>query len=175
MSDLKTTAWNVLARAGREARMLAVFLVIAAACLVAKGRGSEAQRYEWFPFSHFPMYSDFADRDYYVYVADSQARALGTETLTDFRSTKLKKIFNTRLSKIQKEHGKRKHQLTAEQCAPAGIHTLQWLYENSSPAARKVLRAGAPLGIYRVYISVEDGKVVETEPEAVGRWSPAMP
>ena len=116
------------------------------------------------------MYSGFDERDYYVFVTDKDDKPIATETLTFVRSTRLKKIFNTELSRIQKEFKTRKDLLTAEQCRPAGEATLEWLSTNAPEAAKPALGRMSPLKLYRVYVSVENGALVETEPEEVGHW-----
>lgn len=155
----------------REARVIVPLILLMLTCLIPKiSRGTDRERYEFFPFSHFPMYSDFDERDYYVYVTDRNDQPIATETLAAVRSTKLKKIFNTELSRIQKQYKKRKDLLTADQCRPAGDPTLKWLFENS-PAAQASFRAGMPLRLYRVYITEENSKLVESTPQMVGEWS----
>ena len=157
----------------RETRVLAPLLVLVVACLVPKmSREKDSEGYEFFPFSHFPMYSGFAERDYYVYVTGRDGKPIATETLTFVRSTKLKKIFNNDLSGIQKQFKKRKDLLTAKQCRPAGDAVLEWLVTNAPDSAKSTLRQLSPLSLHRIYISIEDGAIVETEPEEVGLWSP---
>ena len=141
----QTRLYQVGTRFLHELRMLVPLILLLLACLIPKiSRGTDRQRYEFFPFSHFPMYSDFDERDYYVFVTDRNDQPFATETIAAVRSTKLKKIFNTELSRIQKQYKKRKDLLTAEQCRPGGDYTLQWLFENA-PAARQSFTAGLPL------------------------------
>lgn len=168
---------QTVARLAREMGMLVPLWLLLLACLVPKvSRGTDRERYEFFPFSHFPMYSDFDERDYYVFVTGRDDQAIATESLAAIRSTRLKKILNTELSRLQKEFGIRKDQLTAGQCRPGGDYTLDWLVHNAPASAQEALRRVAPLRLYRVYITEEDGKLVETAPQLVGEWSPgALP
>ena len=171
MIRLSTRARSVGTRLLKEAKVLIPLWIFILACLVPKqGKGTENERYEFFPFSHFPMYSGFSERDYYVYVSDRDGEPLATETLAFVRSTKLKKIFNTELSGIQKRYKKRKDLLTGDQCRPAGDATLKWLVENAPDSAGSRLRDRSPLRLYRVYISVDRGTLVETDPQEVGQW-----
>jgi hypothetical protein len=169
-SRLKTVGKRLL----REAKVLAPLLVLIVFCFVPKlGRSKErkdAFRYEYFPFSHFPMYSGFGERDYYVFVTDRDGKPIATEPMTFVRSTKLKKVFNTDLSVIQKQFKTRKDLLTAEQCRPAGNATLKQLVELAPEEAVPKLRQMSPLSLHRVYLSLEDGAIVETEPQEVGTW-----
>lgn len=151
--------------------MLVPFIFLMIACLIPKvSRGTDRERYEFYPFSHFPMYSDFDERDYYVYVTDRDDQPIATETVAAVRSTKLKKIFNAELSRIQKQYEKRKDLLTADQCRPGGDYTLKWLFDNA-PAAQTGFAAGMPLRLYRVYITEKDGALVESVPQMVGEFS----
>ena len=154
--------------------MLVALVLLMLACLIPKiSRGTDRERYEYFPFSHFPMYSDFAERDYYVFVTDRNDQPIATETVAAVRATKLKKIFNTELSRIQNKYEKRKDLLTAEQCRPGGDYTLKWLFNNAPDSAQASFRGQMPLRLYRVYITEENGKLVETKPQRVGEWKPA--
>lgn len=158
----------------REAKVLAPFLVLIVVCLTPKlGKSKErkdALRYEVFPLSHFPMYSGFSERDYYVFVTDRNGKPVATESLAFVRSTKLKKIFNNDLSQIQKQYKTRKDLLSAEQCRPAGNVTLAQLVELAPDHATAELRRLSPLSLHRVYVSLEKGMIVETEPQEVGSW-----
>ena len=82
---------------------------------------------EFYPLSHFPMYSDFGQFDYVVFISDQDGKALPLEALTSgIRTAKLKKTFNGELNKVQSALGKKtgskpkKETMTAEQMAPAG-------------------------------------------------------
>lgn len=56
---------------------------------------------KWYPFSNFPMYSNPAEWDDYIYLTDSQDQPIGIQFHVGMSSAKLNKIFNTTM----KEHG----------------------------------------------------------------------
>jgi hypothetical protein len=62
-----------------------IFLVFTFLCLVLG---------ENYPFSNFPMYSDFTPRSYYIYLADAEGRAVAT-TRFGLTTPRLKKIFES--------------------------------------------------------------------------------
>jgi hypothetical protein len=65
---------------------------------------------ENYPFSHFPMYSSFADHTYFLYLADPKGRPIAT-TRFGLSSSTLKKIFDRRW---RKELAKFEHAGTLE-------------------------------------------------------------
>ena len=77
-SRFKAIARRLLA----EGKVLAPLLLLIVLCLIPKsGGGTERERLEFFPFSHFPMYSAFDERDYYVFVTGEDGNPIATETL----------------------------------------------------------------------------------------------
>ena len=79
--------WQALLRALRDwlrRTRCKYLLVLTLLCLVLR---------ENYPFSHFPMFSSFSSRSYYIYLADAEGRALKTREFGLSNST-LKKIFD---------------------------------------------------------------------------------
>lgn len=80
-----------------------------------------------FPLSSLPMYGDFPDRTYYVYLADAEGRELPLYDTFGYRSTYVKRIFNRKRNAIvaklnqgaSDEDEVELHELTAEQVRPA--------------------------------------------------------
>lgn len=117
---------------------------------------------ENFPFSHFPMYESFSDYSFVIYVADKDGEPLPVQSITSFKTSKLKKIFNDE----QKAERRRLESegveiegyrfMTAEQRRPAGEKTLEWLFRKSKPAGIPQLEAAAPLRLYYVHLRVGD-------------------
>ena len=96
---------------------------------------------ENYPFSNFPMYSTFANHDYYIYLANAQGRPLATPAFGLSTST-LKKIFDryrrAELEKFQKAGSARASR--AEEAA--GRLLLDYLngLTATQPKAKKLLR-----------------------------------
>ncbi|MFT4548035.1 MAG: hypothetical protein ACI8XO_000037 [Verrucomicrobiales bacterium] len=152
----------------RQLAPISVAIGVTIVCLVVK---------ENFPFSHYPMYSNFEDQTYYVWLADREGEPIPAQTLTYHRLGKIKKIYNDGLldvrEKVGREAGKkpRKRDLTLEQRRAPGDETLRWIYDNSRPAAQEILLGSAPLRLYQVDVRIEDNQVVEDNAELVGQLS----
>ena len=149
----------------RKLAPLTVAIGVTITCLAVK---------ENFPFSHYPMYSNFDDQTYYVWLADSNGEPIPVQKVTYMRLGKIKKIYNTGLQKVRENSrnakGKkpRKRDLTLTQRRPPGDETLRWIYANSRPYAQEILREAAPLRLYQVDIRIEENHVIEDPAELVG-------
>ncbi len=122
---------------------------------------------EQYPFSHFPMYHNFSDLTYYVYVADGDGEPIAVQSLTYNRTTRLRKIYDDELEPIRLELRKRRAELTPEERRPAGEHTLHWLVENSPRHGQRALREIGTLRFYHVNVTVIGDAVGEMEHELV--------
>lgn len=155
------------ARILRQLLPLSAGIAIAALCLLLK---------ENFPFTHYPMYSDFSDQTYYVWVADRDGHALPIQKLTALRTGRIKKVYNKHLLQIREdaatEDGKpRKRDLTPEQRLPAGEETLRWLYESSPPELHAEFVRLSPIRLYQTNIRIDGDKVIEDPPMLVGTFA----
>ena len=152
----------------RKLAPISVAIGFTVVCLVVK---------ENYPFSHYPMYSNFDDQTYYVWLADGEGNPIASEKLTYHRLGKIKKMYNDDLQEVRTAVGKkvgkkpRKRDLTLEQRRGPADATLQCIYDNSRPAAQNVLLESAPLRLYQVDIRVEGNAVVEDPAELVGELS----
>ena len=119
-----------------------------------------------FPFSSLPMYGDFPDRTYYVYLADAAGRELPLYDTFGYRSTYVKRIFNRKRNEIvaklnrgaSDEEEVELHELTAEQVRPAGDAVLKWLVQNNR---RRKAQNGPlpPLQLVQVDILEHEGRL----------------
>lgn len=125
---------------------------------------------ENFPFSHFPMYKSFGDHTYYVFVADADGEPIPVQSITHVRTSRLKKIYDGQLREIQKNVDSRKRDLTPEQRRPAAEETLRWLYANTREEARPILDRSRVLRLYHADITLEDGAILQHDPELVGEF-----
>ncbi len=106
-------------------------LILTALCLVVG---------ENYPFSNFPMYSSFAHRTYFLYLADTQGEAIRTKEL-GLSSSTLKKIFDRGRRKELKRFEKTGDQrvpLAEEAAARSLLHYLDGLAARKR-AAQKLL------------------------------------
>ena len=137
---------------------------------------------EFYPLSHFPMYSDFGPYDYVVFVSDQNGEPLALEALTaGIRSARLKKKFNGELNEVRDQIGKKtgskpkQRTMTAEQMAPAGKITLEWVMPRLQEM-RSLPPHVTGVQLRHVGISYEDGKIVVTEPLLLAELpAPARP
>lgn len=152
----------------RQIAPLSGGILITLLCLLLK---------ENFPFTHYPMYSNFEDQTYYVWLGDGEGEPIPIQNTTGIRLGRIKKIYNTGLLEAREQAGakfgkkpRKRHLSPAQRRAPAE-QTLRWIYDSSSPQARTALRAAAPLSLYHVDIRIEENRVVETTPLRVGQLS----
>ena len=122
---------------------------------------------EQYPFSHFPMYRNFSDLTYYVYVTDGGDNPVAVESLTYNRTTRLRKIYDDELEPIRLELRKRRAELTPEERRPAGEYTLRWLVENSPRHGQRALAELGTLRFYHVNVTVVEDAVGELEHELI--------
>jgi hypothetical protein len=123
-------------------------LVITLLCLVLR---------ENYPFSHFPMFSSFSSRTYYIYLADAQGTALKGREF-GLSNSDLKKIFDRfRREELERfaESGAARVPLAE---AAAGQSLLRYLDGLSSgrPRAQKLLPG---LQVQHVQVHQEEGDV----------------
>ncbi len=133
-----------------------------------------------FPFSSFPMYSNFPDRTYYVYIADGEGTPLPLHDLFGYRTTKLKRIFNGEMKGVLAaldEEGSDEaemHLVSAESLRPAGDATLKWLVENDR--RRKKKEGNPPPKLQLVQVEIElHGTTLEKKERVVGLYPPDQP
>ena len=118
------------------------------------------------------MYQSFSDYSYVIYIADKDGEPLPIQTITSYKTSKLKKIFDDE-QELERERLEAAgveiegfRFMTAEQRRSAGEKTLEWLYRKSKDKGWEQLKAAAPLRVYYVHLRVgEDG--FEKEPELI--------
>ena len=125
---------------------------------------------EFYPLSHFPMYSDFGRYDYVVFLADQNGTPMPMESMTGgIRTARLKKTFNGELNDVQDELGEqrgakpKKEAMTAEEMAPAGMEALKWVMPRLQEKGTLPPEVTA-VQLRYVGISYDDGKIIITEP-----------
>ena len=123
-------------------------LVLTVLCLTLK---------EQYPFSHFPMYSSFTNRTYYVYLADGADQPLPTVTTVGVSTPTLKKIYDREVRRALRDWQVRRQELTAEQKQQIGGPILERL--RSSATAQQVGEAFPEvLRLYQVDIELTGGE-----------------
>jgi hypothetical protein len=112
-----------------------------------------------YPFSNFPMYSNPADWDDYIYLTDGQDRPIGVQPHTGVSTAKLGKIFNHSL----KAHGLR--QSAQKRNAPPDIEAAvgrEVLAKARGWAEGRRRPLPEPTRLYRVIVERQpDGTITE--------------
>lgn len=99
---------------------------------------------ELYPFSHYPLYTNFDGKTWYVYLTDQDDKPLPTVKVARVRTSRVKKVYDSRLRKLQgKKKGKRQPQSAVQ--SVAAEQTLDFLL------ALKGLRLPAGLEELRLY------------------------
>lgn len=142
---------------------LKVMFLVTASCLVLQ---------ENFPFSDFPMYGSFANYSYYVYVTDAEDQPIPVEGITGVRTSRLKKIYGTRLKEVRRDlesagvEIKGYQFMTTEQQRSAGEYALEWLIGNCKEHARPELERHRPLRFHKVGLRLTEGEI-KSEPALI--------
>ena len=121
-----------------------------------------------YPFSDFPMYDEFPDHTYYIFVKNGDDEPIAFQETTGTRTAGFKKPYDKELNAIRKELKKRKRELTPAEREPAGRRALERLYANAGDEVKRRLEEIAPLRLYHADIYMTDkGVIDEREPVLV--------
>jgi hypothetical protein len=112
-----------------------------------------------YPFSNFPMYSNPADWDDYIYLTDGEDRPIGVQPHAGVSTAKLGKLFN----RLMKDHGLR--QSAQKRNAPPDVEAVvgrkvlakarEWAEGRRRPLPE-------PTRLYRVIVELQpDGTLTE--------------
>jgi hypothetical protein len=151
-------------------RILWLFVFLSAALVpwFTRNHPNKAQRGEWYPFSNFPMYSDFEKQAYYVYVTDRDDKPVPVGEVFGIAPSDVKKAYDDklkieidRLKKEAKAHGekypKKIIEMSPAECRPAGDAALKELRDNCQN--QDAVRRLNGLRLYQVDITVKDGHI----------------
>lgn len=110
---------------------------------------------EFYPLSHFPMYSKFNPNTFYVYLTNENDQSLLVREHFNISVPELKKMFAKRRDMFLKNAGGLLSREEAEiKAGELVINDL--LRENNIDEIKEVKK----LKIYRVFLSIEDKKVI---------------
>ena len=155
-----------------------IFVVLTALVipLLTRNHPLKAHRGEWYPFSNFPMYSNFEETAYYVYVTDLDDKPVAIQPTFATWPTAVKKAYDgylkkeiERRKKDAKDRGEKYSrkiiEMTGEECRVAGDALLHQLKDTSKfPDEVKKHRG---LRLYQMDIWLQDG-VIQKKPKLVG-------
>ena len=124
---------------------------------------------EQFPFSNFPMYSNFDTEADVIYVTDQNDKVLPMEKVFRSGSSTAKKAYKKELGKLTNKDKRDTKQATAPERASAGkIVLADWaanVKPNSLTADTKALR------LYRRTFELVNGKLSDKAPELLAEQS----
>ncbi len=138
---------------------LFVFLAAVLVPLLTRHHPDKAQRGEWYPFSNFPMYSDFEKQAYYVYLTDLEDKPVSTGEIFGIAPSDIKKAYDKRLKELAKKLNKPSKKLTQMERQPVGVEVLREFRDTSKHRDKVYQHRGFRL--HQVDITVEDGRIVE--------------
>ena len=138
---------------------LFVFLGAVLVPLLTRHNPDRAQRGEWYPFSNFPMYSDFEKQAYYVFLTDLEDKPVSTGETFGIAPSDIKKAYDKRLKELAKKLNKPSKKLTPEERQPIAEDVLRELRDTSKHQDKVYLHRGFRL--HQVDITVEDKRIVE--------------
>lgn len=125
---------------------------------------------DFYPLSHFPMYSKFDDRTYYVYLRDGDGQALAVAATFSIYTSDLKKHYSRDLKALKKKYKGSHFDWTVDQKREAGMVTLAYLKDERSP---EIFANGAMDGLTLIDVRIQrgaDGKLEKRE-DVVGVMS----
>ena len=117
-------------------------------------------RAEFYPFSDYPMYSQFDGNDYYVFIADHEGKPLPSKDY-GITTPKIKKRFKKRLGEAAKRLGKKKSQIDGEALENVGIETLRTLLDNRGVSELEELQ------LFRVSLDKDGSSIKKSPPEKI--------
>ena len=123
---------------------------------------------DFYPLSHFPMYSKFDDRTYYVYLRGKNGEAIATMSNFHIYTSDLKKHYGRDLKALERDLEGSHFDWTESQKWEAGMATLAYLENERSP---KVFANGAMEGLTLIDVRIQlnkEGKLEKRE-DVVGR------
>jgi len=127
---------------------------------------------EWYPFSHFPMYSNFEPYTYYVYVADETDQPVPLVSTFGIRAANLKKIYDRELRQLAKGLPRGMKSLSLEQRAVAGNYAIEFLRANTVDRRRTDALDG--LRFYQVDIRMDHGHIAK-HAQLIAEWRVPVP
>ncbi len=111
---------------------------------------------EYFPFSHFPMYSGISDNAYHFYLTDENDKPIPMLTAFGVRTAQASKIYRTRLRVVTDREGRDWWEATAEDEREAGNFVLESLFPRL--VADQTHWMSEEVQLHRVDLLLEDGE-----------------
>jgi hypothetical protein len=154
---VKTSQWS----ADFKFKLHWFFVVLTAFVVpfLTRNHPVKAQRGEWYPFSNFPMYSNFEPTAYYVFITDLDDKPLAISPTFGTWPTNVKKAYDAKLKDVARALNKPSKKLTPEECQPVAEDVLKQLRESSKFPDEVKKHAG--LRLHAMDIWLEDGRIMQ--------------
>ncbi len=118
---------------------------------------------EQFPFSNFPMYSNFDNEADVVFVADQTGAPLAMDDVFRSGSSTAKKAYKKELGKITKPTGRDSKVASPSERAAAGAVVLgDW---HSNMRRDRLPKGTTAIRLYRRTFELKDGRLADDTPE----------
>ena len=125
---------------------------------------------EQFPFSNFPMYSNFDSEADVVYIANQNGDPLAMDEVFRSGSSTAKKAYKKELGKLTKAAGNRdSNEANADERKAAGAIVLSDWHANIKP--KNVPSGTTAIRIYRRTFELKDGRLGDQTPELLAEKS----
>lgn len=137
---------------------------------------------DFFPLSHFPMYSDPDESENYFYVAsvseNGETQPIPIRVLTLVTAPKVKKMYKSWSREFAGKLGKSDKELTSEERAEVGRNLLTFLEDQATDRGREMPENMALIEVWIVYDNdtgfSETPEVVATLPVGIEAKTPAI-
>lgn len=111
---------------------------------------------EFYPFSHYPMYSVLTPTVEFYYLSNSQGKLIPQKTYFGFSTSWTRKMLNTRLAKLS--GGDTSDSATEKEMTAAGLETLNYLIDHCEAEYIEEVLAGG-LQLHQIFIRNTDGRL----------------
>jgi hypothetical protein len=128
---------------------------------------------EQYPVSHFPMYSGFEDKTWYIYFQTADGQPLQTKRVFKNTCARSKKRYGSLAREYMKEIGKEDDRPNAAEHEVIGARLIEEYKRNAPAKVRKKREFDAVFNgevtLVRVEINFEDGEFTTTEQKIATR------
>jgi hypothetical protein len=112
---------------------------------------------EFYPFSHFPMYSGVSSDADYFYITNESDEPIPMVQYFGTRTAQAKKIYRKQLTELTDARKVKRAMATREEERQAGEYLLNYLLKTMPDPQRPLLKA-SEIRLIRVALTIEDAK-----------------
>ena len=112
---------------------------------------------EFYPFSHYSMFSVLTPDVEFYYLTDSQGKPVPQKTYFGFSTSWTRKMLNTRLAELS--GGDNIDNASRKEVTEAGRQTLDYLVEHCEEPYRQQVQTGG-LQLHQIFVENKDGRLL---------------